>query len=265
MAQKNGIRTISHALPCSGSELRILGISDVHIGDLHCDMSIFKDLIKCIQDDPDCYTVLGGDLCNTALAGGRSDVYHETMSPAEQVKLVVKMLQPIKDKILAIVPGNHENRISRSVGFDISEDIAARLGLDELYRPTSALVFLTVGSGQGAAHGRPPTYSLYLNHGSGGGFTLGAKANGRKKQADVVDADIIMRGHTHTGGVDKISHFVCCNQNRTVDKRTQLLVNMASCLQYPESYADAMNLPPSDNDYPVIYLSTTRRHARAML
>lgn len=262
---KGGIRPISHALPCSGSELRLIGISDVHIGDPHCNISIFRNLIRAVETDDDCYAVLLGDLCNTALATSKSDVYAETMPPKEQAKKAAEMLKPIAGKILAVVPGNHEERISRNTGYDLTEGIAARLGIEELYRPASALLFLTVGSGQGAAHGRPPTYSIYMNHGSGGGATIGSKANGLEKQAKIIDTDIIMRGHTHVPLVDKQPRFVVCKQNRTAELREQLMVNTASCLEYPESYADRMCLQPGSNQYPVVHLSATELRASATL
>jgi len=51
------------------------------------------------------------------------------MSPQEQIKKAVELFSPVKDKILGVVNGNHERRISKVAGIDITEVMADKLGV----------------------------------------------------------------------------------------------------------------------------------------
>lgn len=100
-------------------ELRIIPISDVHIGDKLTNYKILKEVLETIRDTPNVYTILNGDLCNTALKNSKSDVYSDELSPMEQINRLIEILEPIKDKILVIGSGNHEDRILKETNIDI--------------------------------------------------------------------------------------------------------------------------------------------------
>ena len=151
---------ISHVLDCHDQPIEVIPIADLHIGDPHADMSIIKSLIDGVRENPNRYTVLCGDLMNTAIIGSKSDTYGETLRPSEQLERCADLLEPIKDKILAIVPGNHEERISRTAGSDMTRLLARELGLLSVYSDTTALVFLKFG--REYRHCTPLTYTLYI-------------------------------------------------------------------------------------------------------
>lgn len=249
---------IVHGLPCGGEGIRIRAISDVHIGDAHCMLDKFRAMVQEIEADPDCYTMLVGDICNTAIAGSKSDVYSETMKPGEQVKTAVEILRPIADRILAVVPGNHEERIYRTTGIQTTEDMAYLLGISDRYRDTSALIYVSVGDGKGAAHGRPPMYSIYANHGhGGGGRRAGSKVNSLQDLGYVIDCDLIIAGHTHVPATFRQARLACCPQTRTVEMREQTFVNLASMLEYG-GYGNRNGYQPPSNRYPVVELSSKK-------
>lgn len=103
-----------------GNNLKLYVLSDTHIGDANADINTLKRIINYIKDTPECYCILLGDILNTALKTSKSDIYSETLSIADAQKLAVELLSPIKDKIIAMSPGNHENRVWREVGVDLS-------------------------------------------------------------------------------------------------------------------------------------------------
>lgn len=103
-----------------GNNLKLYVLSDTHIGDVHANINDLKKIINFIKDTPECYCILLGDILNTALKNSKSDIYSETLSVAESQKLALELLLPIKDKIIAMTPGNHENRVWREVGVDLS-------------------------------------------------------------------------------------------------------------------------------------------------
>lgn len=94
-------------------DITIIPIADVHIGDKLANLKLFKETIERIKNEPNTYTIINGDLCNMALKNSKSDVYSDDLSPMEQVITMVDYLKPIKDKILVIGTGNHEDRTQK--------------------------------------------------------------------------------------------------------------------------------------------------------
>jgi len=161
----------------------ILPISDMHIGDPNFNEDKFFGYRKWILENPTAYVILNGDIMNTAIKDSVSDVYGETMNPQDQLRYAKKIFEPIADRILAIVRGNHEERIMRSTGIDTCEILAAYLGV--YYAGDEALLKLRFG--RRPNNGKPVTYIIYATHGWGGGRTSGGKVNNLQKLADIVE------------------------------------------------------------------------------
>ena len=98
-----------------------------------------------IEQDPNGYVILNGDLINNAIKTSVSDTYMETMSPEKQIDTLVELFTPIKDRILSIVTSNHEERTWRLVGLDPTRNFAYKLGLSDLYNPVSNILFVSFG------------------------------------------------------------------------------------------------------------------------
>lgn len=242
---------IKHVLDCGGEPITITPLADLHIGDPHCDEKLVQVLIDKIKDTPNRYTVLAGDLMNTAIIGSKSDTYHERLTPSEQLERAADLLEPIKDKILAIVPGNHEERISRTAGSDMTRLLARELGLLDRYSDTTALVILRFG--RSTSHCVPLTYSLYVCHGHGGGRRAGGKINALQDMGPIVDADVYIMGHTHLPAVFSQTAYRLVPQKGLAVRHEQFFVNAASALTYG-GYGRRGGYQPASNRYPVITL-----------
>lgn len=184
----------------------------------------------------------------------------------EQLKQCVKIFDPIKDKILSVLPGNHENRAYKSDGLDITELLCAQLGIPEKYSPTTALLFIRFGKAKNN-HGRENSrqlYTAYVTHGSGGGRREGGKVNRLADLAAIVDADIYIHAHTHLPLVFKESFYRVSGSNSTVALVDKLFVNTAASLNYG-GYGDKQGYKPASKCYPVIYLHGTRHDMWARL
>ena len=161
-------------------KIKIIPIADVHIGEKSINLKAFKEAIERIENEPDTYTILNGDLCNMALKNSKSDVYSDSMSPMEQVIAITKFLEPIKDKILVFTSGNHENRTQKETNIDILYFVAKELHIEDKYKPGWWYLYLTFGDGPKS---RPITYTLTGYHGSGGGRKSGGKINRLKEMS----------------------------------------------------------------------------------
>lgn len=240
-------------------------MADLHLGDAHCDFKSILERIEHIKNTPNAYCILDGDLMDTAIASSVGDTYGAALQPMEQLQQCVALFEPIKDKILAVLPGNHENRVYRSDGLDITKIMCSQLGLQDKYSSTTALLFIRFGErGDSAHHGRRQCYTIYVTHGSGGGRKEGGKINRLADLASIVDADIYVMGHTHLPAILKEGYYRVSGANSSVSMVDKLFVNTAASLDYG-GYGDAQGFKPASKCAPVIYLDGHKREMRAML
>lgn len=128
------MKTIQATLSDEIDTLKIEVFADLHIGDAHCDMRLIRDRLRSVQDDQDAYVILNGDILNNATKTSVSDCYSEVLTPMEQIQQAVELLEPVKDKILAITTGNHERRTYNKEGIDLMEVFARQMGLYDRFR-----------------------------------------------------------------------------------------------------------------------------------
>ena len=239
-------------------------MADLHIGDSQSDFKLIMERIEHIKNTANAYCILDGDLMDSAIASSIGDTYGANLQPMEQLKQCVKIFEPIKDKILAVLPGNHENRVYKADGLDITEIMCSQLGIPERYSPTTALLFIRFGKQSSARHNRPYLYTAYVTHGSGGGRREGGKVNRLADLASIVDADIYIHAHTHLPLVFKESFFRVSGANSSVALVDKLFVNTAASLNYG-GYGDKQGYKPASKKSPVIYLDGLKHDMWAKL
>lgn len=239
-------------------------LADMHIGDRCSDFRLIQKRLDYIKDTPNAFCILNGDLMDTAIASSVGDTYAANLSPMEQLKQCIKLFEPIKDKIICITSGNHENRVYKMDGLDITELMAAQLGLSDKYTDTTALLFVRLGERSGHSHNRPSRYTIYVTHGCGGGRREGGKINRLADLASIVDADIYVHSHTHLPAIFKTAYYRVDSANSAIAKVDKLFVNTAAYLDYG-GYGDKQGYKPSSTDTPVIYLDGKRKGATATL
>ena len=251
------LQVITHKLDTHGKPLVLVPLADLHFGDSHVDQKHIQELVDYIKHTENCYCILDGDCMNTAVTGSKSDVYGEIMPPSLQLRKCVEIFSPLaKDgKILAVLTGNHEERIQRSVGVNLTEVMAAELDIPNLYSATSTLLYLKFGQTK-RHHNKQQVYAVYINHGfGGGGRRVGSKLNSLEDMSRIVtDCDIYICGHTHLPAVFRQSCYVCDRQNMYARQQEQVYVNTASSLNWSGSYGDRMGFKPNSMHYPVIEL-----------
>jgi predicted phosphodiesterase len=260
-AKESAMKAIRCDLPYAET-IEIHPMADLHIGDSSSDYKSILERIDYIKKTDNAYCILDGDLMDTAIASSVGDTYGANLQPMEQLKQCVKIFEPIKDKILAVLPGNHEGRVYKSDGLDITELMCSQLGILQKYSPTTALLFVRFG--KSGNHNRPQLYTIYVTHGSGGGRREGGKINRLADLASIVDADIYVHAHTHLPVVFKEAFFRVSGSNSSVSLVDKLFVNSAASLNYG-GYGDRQGFKPASKQSPVIYLHGTKRNMWAKL
>lgn len=256
------MRAIKCDLPYA-DEIEIHTFADLHIGDAQCDYKGILDRLEYVKNTPNAYVILDGDLMDTAIANSVGDTYGASIQPMDQLTHCVKLFEPIRDKVLGVLPGNHENRVYRHDGIDITQVMCSQLGLQDKYSPTTALLFVRFGRNS-ERHGRRQLYTVYCTHGAGGGRRPGGKVNRLEDLAGIVDADVYIHAHTHLPLVFKQSFYRVSEQNSSLALVDKLFVNTAASLNYG-GYGDAAGFKPASKSAPVIYLNGHKREMYAKL
>lgn len=220
-------------------------LGDVHIGARSHHGEAWQQWLAYLLERPNASLLGTGDFLNTAILGSKSDVYDERLTVGEAKRLLVEQLRPLADagRIDALMPGNHEDRITRAIGDCPIRDVADTLGVP--YIEAAALFLFRVGE---------IVYRVFLRHGTGNGQSMAALTKGRT----VIPADIYVTGHTHRQQVLAEDIFDVEADGERVGRRKWYAVSSGSFLGY-ERYAAQRGYSPGRLGAPRIYLDG-RRH-----
>jgi UDP-2,3-diacylglucosamine pyrophosphatase LpxH len=237
--------------------MELYPLVDLHIGDGNTDVKLFKRFIGYILEQPYRYITLQGDLMNNALKNSVSNVYNESMSPREQKLFLINELRPLADRILCIVPGNHEARSAKEADVSLMEDLAIALNKHELYQENGC--FLKVTLGTQTRNGKRVAYNGLCVHGSGGGAKTGASVNRLEDYAYSIEGlDLAITGHTHKYWASVPSKIVIDDKNEVIRQRNFACVN-ASAWQNYGGYGFRWMLKPGRKGVSPIILHGTKK------
>lgn len=256
------MKIIRADLPSEFDAIEIHPLADLHIGDYCCEYRLIQQELEYIRNTPNCYCLLDGDLMDTAIASSIGDTYAATIQPMEQLQACAELFAPIKDKILAVVGGNHENRVYKSDGIDMTQLLCNQLGIGEKYSNTTAVVYLRFG--HESKHNRKACFSIYMTHGGGGGRKEGGKIQRLADLAQIVDCDIYLMAHVHQPAAFRNSFFRCDPRNNAMTKAEHLFVNTAAWLDYG-GYGDKQGYKPASIINPTILLNSKNKRMTAVI
>lgn len=169
--------------------MRLYAVGDCHVGSEQFNETALKKKIQIIRDDPYGVVTLCGDLGDFGLRNSVTNPLKATMQPAEQVEKIYELFEPIKDKIVSAVPGNHEQRLVKESGIDPLLTLCCRWGVEDVYRENVAILKLMFGSQSNSK--RQNTFVGITTHGS----------SIRKHQRFIAcfqNVDWSVAGHSHT-------------------------------------------------------------------
>ena len=240
------IKVINIDLNTSDDHIYIVPLSDFHLGDPLFDEVKLKGYIKWILEH-NAYTFINGDIFDSAIIDSLGNVYESSMT-IKDAKLVARdLLMPLKDRIIGMTDGNHERRVWRKTGVDISFDLAMYLGIEERYDQKGIAGNISVNGIK---------YTYYIKHGSGGGRTQSYKMTCLQRMSNIViNADLFIMSHVHDILTFQLQPMVIKDDLQT---RKQTFVTTSSYLRYG-GYAEDGNYQPCKNGSPRIRLDATKK------
>jgi predicted phosphodiesterase len=245
---------IEHEFP--KEDINIFPLSDLHIGAQEFAEGEWDKFKKQILSAPNNYIVIAGDLMNNATRNSVTNVFEETMRPRSQKKWLAEQLEPLKDRILCAVGGNHEARSGKDADDDPLFDVLCKLDIEDRYRQNAAIMVLRFG--KRASNHDNHTYTMLVTHGAGGGMT-GSGVNRNERFGYVFDGlDILCTGHTHKPVISAPSKIVIDLQNKKVSQKPFLCVTATAWMNYG-GYAMRKQLTPASIRPQVIHLSGKKK------
>ena len=172
--------------------IRLYAIGDCHVGSEQFDTkaeTALKKKIQIIRDDPYGVVSLCGDLGDFGLRNSVTNPLRSALTPAEQVETIYHLFEPITDKIVSAVPGNHEQRLTKESGIDPLLSLCCRWHCEDVYRENVAILKLLFGQRSGGE--QQNMFIGITTHGS----------SIRKHQRFIAcfqPIDFAIAGHSHT-------------------------------------------------------------------
>lgn len=244
-------------------DIRIIPIYDVHLGSRECREEEFIEFVQKIAETPNTFVILGGDLCDNGLRNSLTNIYRATMAPSAQKKMMAKILEPIRDRILCSVSGNHELRSAKDSDDSPVYDIMAKLDLEHLHRDNMAFLKIQIGDqykdGVRTDSKCRPSYTFMVTHGAGGGALSGGVINRNERMGFAIDGvDAIVVGHSHKPMLSQPGKIVVDNRNNKVSVVPFKVIVAPAWLDYGD-YAARKMLLPSSRATQTIVLSAYRK------
>jgi len=213
--------------------IRIVPIFDVHLGHVAHRKEKFLSYLRWIEENPNIYVILGGDIMENALDDGRGMSYEST-NPQSQIDLCEKLLSRIAHKILCSTVGNHEWRTYKKSGIDPMRFLCSRLEIPYFDGP----VFMSVSANS-------YTWLFYIFHGRSNAQTKGGKLNAAQAAKRFTGLiHFLVSGHTHDPQVNPETLISIDYEHARLKYTTQWTVVAQSFLGWKNTYAYRAGYPP---------------------
>lgn len=227
----------------SQSHHYVYPLGDLHKGAGKHQGRRWREWLDYLCSEPDRSLLNTGDNFNSAIIGSKSDVYDEVMRVGDAKRELREELRPLaaQGRVDVMMPGNHEDRITRAVGDCPVLDVAEFLDIP--YVRASVLLVYRVGDIE---------YEIYVRHGTGNGQSLATL----QKSSLTIAADVYVTGHTHRQAVTADDYFV--RDGNVCSRRHRYFVSSGSFIGL-ENYAAQRGYAPTRIGAPRIFLDG-RRH-----
>lgn len=213
---------------------QLLFWGDVHLGHPQCKIQKAINALNWALEN-NVYVIGMGDFLESGMRDSVGDsVYRQKLNPQEQMEAMIEILIPLVKAglLIGIHEGNHENRITKSTGIDITKIMAKILGVP--YLGYACWNLLKVGK---------QNYSLYSNHGSSGSRFKHTKMKAVMDLVQWIKADIIAMGHVHSIASEPVIYQEIDLRNKTVVEQKTYVVLTGSYIGWDKSYAQMKNMP----------------------
>ena len=170
--------------------VEILPFSDVHLGHKHCNEEQFDRWLDYVLADRRGYVFGLGDYIEAVPGNYKIPTWDQKETPQRQVERMLDKLSRIKRRILFLLPGNHEDRITRLTSINLVGLMCRELGVPLLEYPGQVEVLCQTRGGC------QESYLFAVAHGNS------AAMSNHKEFEDLAKiypkAELLCLGHDHS-------------------------------------------------------------------
>lgn len=234
----------------NGDVFTIYPLGDFHIGHKSCRLDKLQANIEEIKKDDTAFVILLGDLAECIVPGDkkrfRYDQIHDAFVqnvgtlPTAYLDYLKELLEPIKSKIIASHNGNHEDSLLKYYYRDINAELCGYLGVP--YVPGHLFTKINFSYETG---GHQKSIIINSAHGHKSGYKTGSKVNFMEDLPSWIDANLILRGHSHSLFCNK---KIKIGPNSRNTKIVQKEILVAHCGSYLEAYKSGSKTYAEDSD-----------------
>ncbi len=179
---------------------RIVPFGDIHIGAAGVNKAYLKNTIDWIAKTPNVWAMgIGDNVDAIDIKDKRFDIKAidkqfikdlDNIAMA-QMDYMTKLLEPIRHKILVMIPGNHEDKLRTRYSIDVMKQLKENLDVNV----GDYMTYFRLKFDRNQFHTVPVTF--WLHHGFFAGRKMGGKVNQLSDVASSYEADVYIAGHSH--------------------------------------------------------------------
>lgn len=247
------MEVVSYLLPYTIAQpIRLYCIGDIHCGIKHCAESKVKDKVNEIKNDPNARWVGMGDYGEFITpsdprwdVGVIADWLHPDNISYDLTKWIINLFQPIKDKCIGLLEGNHEDSIRTHSHVDVQNNICDELGVKNLGSTCMVrLIFKRRKSTE--SHITKGVFS----HGAGWAITKGSKMNRLERFMNIFPScQVAAIGHMHDIITHELPYLDIDEADNIVDRKRLGAVTGSWFKTYEQgvraSYGEKKGYPPT--------------------
>lgn len=201
------MKIISHVIPYKsrGAVFTIYTLSDLHMGSKSFAKERFLRDREEIIHNPFALVTLTGDACeyihHTDKRFSSEDVADHVLLNLDSIgehlqDEMVKLLKPIKDKIICMTKGNHELKYEQRFNQKTTENICKELKIPHVYGGWTCMTKLIFKRSKGPVP-QTTSFIIHAQHGYSAARTDSGLLSVLNKIPARWDADIFLCGHAH--------------------------------------------------------------------
>ncbi len=257
LIKKKNLPMKLHRKTFKAEKINLVLLGDEHIGSKYHDSESLKRNVDWMMNSKDTYMIGMGDMLETAtkdsVGGG---VFEQNKIVDEQIDHAVKIYKPLADagKILGLHRGNHEERVFKHSGADLTKIMAKLLKVKNF--------------GIGFAHKLrvgDQTYLMYTTHGHSGSRLPHTKIKACIDLANMIDVQIYAMGHLHQLSHHVRQYYKINTRRNSVEEFSNHFLLTGSYLNHWGSYAQESGYEMMRKGSPKIKLSGLENQIRVSL
>jgi predicted phosphodiesterase len=230
---------------------KIIPFGDIHYGHKSCDYNMLNVVLKWLYNTPNAYIIGMGDYLESSIIDSPG-LFDQKMFLDDQLADVIDLFRPLAEegRIIGLLDGNHEHRVKKQTGLDITKLMCKMLKVQ--YLEVGALHLISVRT-NGTRDCQK--YTMYTTHGASGAIQPQSKIIACMNLSRIADAEIFAMGHLHSLYHQKVERYTINEHSNSVIKRSIHYILTGSYLNYWSTYSHMKSMLPSgDSGSPKINL-----------